>query len=288
MNLAEMYNAVQSRYSNVATGTENDVYASRVAASFGYTKDDLDNIPKGANLGVSCGNPLAVAGLREGEVVVDLGCGAGFDVFLASRKVQASGKAIGVDMNHDMLAKANRNKDLAKAQNVEFIKAPITDLSPLQNGSTDCVISNCVINLVPEVEKQLVFNEMARILKPGGRVAVSDVLLKQDLVPDLKQNLALYVGCIAGASKVEDYESYLRIAGFKDVLITDTCKDLNVYKDTSLDVNDASCCSKSPSVPPDGCSHGNGNHTDSSTTDPAANIDFNEHAGAFAIYAMKT
>ena len=114
-----------------------------------------------------------------------------------------------------MLAKANRNKDLAKAQNVEFIKAPITDLSPLQNGSTDCVISNCVINLVPEVEKQLVFNEMARILKPGGRVAVSDVLLKQDLVPDLKQNLALYVGCIAGASKVEDYESYLRIAGFK-------------------------------------------------------------------------
>lgn len=114
-----------------------------------------------------------------------------------------------------MLAKANRNKDLTRAQNVEFVRAPITDISPLPNDSTDCIISNCVVNLVPEAEKQLVFNEMARLLRPGGRVAISDILLKKDLTPDMKKDVALYVGCIAGASKVKNYEDYLRNAGFK-------------------------------------------------------------------------
>ena len=115
----------------------------------------------------------------------------------------------------DMLAKANRNKTLSKAQNVEFLKAPVTDISPLRDGSADCIISNCVINLVPEIEKQQAFNEMARILRPGGRVAISDILLKRDLFPALKRDMALYVGCIAGASKVESYQHYLHSAGFK-------------------------------------------------------------------------
>lgn len=113
-----------------------------------------------------------------------------------------------------MLAKANRNKARMDAANVEFIKASITDISPLRDKSADCIISNCVVNLVPELEKQLAFNEMARLLRPGGRVAISDILLKKDLTPALKNDLALYVGCVAGASKVEDYGRYLRTAGF--------------------------------------------------------------------------
>jgi arsenite methyltransferase len=114
-----------------------------------------------------------------------------------------------------MLAKANRNKAMSKSENVEFVKAQITDMSSLSAGLADCIISNCVINLVPELEKQSVFNEMARLLKPSGRVAISDILLKKDLSPDLKRNMALYVGCIAGASKVEEYQTYLAKAGFE-------------------------------------------------------------------------
>ena len=119
-----------------------------------------------------------------------------------------------------MLAKANRNKDLTRARNVEFVRAQITDVSPLPNDSTDCIISNCVVNLVPEAEKQSAFNEMARLLRPGGRVAISDILLKKDLTPDLKKDLALYVGCVAGASKVQAYEDYLHSAGFKGLYIS--------------------------------------------------------------------
>ena len=114
-----------------------------------------------------------------------------------------------------MLAKANHNKELMKAENTEFIRAPITDISPLPANLADCIISNCVINLVPEVEKQLAFNEMARLLKPQGRLAISDILLKKNLTPVLKQDMALYVGCVAGASRVEDYERYLHAAGFR-------------------------------------------------------------------------
>lgn len=121
-----------------------------------------------------------------------------------------------------MLAKAHRNKELMNAQNTEFVRALITDISPLPADSADCIISNCVINLVPEVEKQLAFNEMARLLKRGGRLAISDILLKKDLTPALKQDIALYVGCVAGASKVEDYEHYLHVAGFKGAFLPST------------------------------------------------------------------
>lgn len=288
MNPSDIYTAVQTRYSAAANASADDGYASKVAAAFGYTEGDLNAIPKGANLGLSCGNPLVVAGLREGEVVVDLGCGAGFDVFLASKKVHASGRAIGVDMNDDMLAKANRNKTLSKAQNVEFLKAPVTDISPLRDGSADCIISNCVINLVPEIEKQQAFNEMARILRPGGRVAISDILLKRDLFPALKRDMALYVGCIAGASKVESYQHYLHSAGFKDVLITETEKDLNVYKEGLTDEEGPGCCARPRSEP----AGGNGQDPDDclgdSAVDKPASVDFNEYAGAFNIYAVRT
>ena len=128
-----------------------------------------------------------------------------------------------------MLAKANRNKDLTHAQNVEFVKALITDISSLANDSTDCIISNCVVNLVPEAEKQQAFNEMARLLRPGGRVAISDILLKKDLIPDMKKDMALYVGCVAGASKVKDYNDYLRNAGFKGTYLAYTDNHLQPF-----------------------------------------------------------
>lgn len=202
-----------------------------------------------------------------------------------------------------MLAKAHRNKELMNALNVDFVRAPITDISPLPADSADCIISNCVINLVPEVEKQLAFNEMARLLKNQGRLAISDILLKKDLTPELKQDMALYVGCIAGASKVEDYERYLRAAGFKgsclrvtvtsrtnlylpDILITDTNKDLNVYKDALANGENASCCGKPSSdlsnrqEPP-----ADANSATSKATE-VDKVDYNYYAGAFEIYAV--
>lgn len=286
MNSAEVYRAVQERYSAASKDTLDDTYASAVAASFGYSKADLESIHKDANLGLSCGNPLVIAGLKEGETVIDLGSGAGLDVFLASKKVGATGRAIGVDMNDDMLAKARRNKELMNVQNAEFVRAPITDISPLPANSADCIISNCVINLVPEVEKQLAFNEMARLLKRQGRLAISDILLKKDLTPALKQDRALYVGCVAGASQVEDYEHYLHAAGFKDVLITDTNKDLNVYKDCLADDDSASFCAKPSSKLGRRHEQTAGAGSTASEAGQSDEVDYNEYAGAFKIYAV--
>jgi arsenite methyltransferase len=151
--------------------------------------------------------------LPQGETVIDLGCGAGFDIFPAAAKVGQTGRAIGVDMNRSMLERANANKAKIKAQNVEFVESGITSMA-LSDGIADCIISNCVINLVPEEEKQLVFDEMHRLLKPGGRVAISDILARKPFTDDIKRNIALYVGCISGASLVSQYEGYLRNAGF--------------------------------------------------------------------------
>lgn len=219
---AEIYTAVASHYSAASAGrTKDGSYESTVAKAFGYSPEELASIPADANLGLSCGNPLVLAKLREGETVVDLGSGAGFDVFLASRKVGPNGRAIGVDMNKDMLAKAERNKRAhAGSENITFVEAPITDIKPLETGSVDCIISNCVVNLVPEDEKPLVFKEMHRLLKSGGRVAISDILIKDgNQLPDtLKRDMGLYVGCIAGASLVSGYENYLKEAGFSGEL----------------------------------------------------------------------
>jgi arsenite methyltransferase len=215
MNTKQIYEKVQQHYGTAAKGTSG-TYGEMIAKAFGYSEEELTHIPKDANLGLSCGNPVALANLKEGETVIDLGSGAGFDVFLASKKVGGTGQAIGVDMNDDMLARANRNKEKAgeAASNVSFVKSVITSIE-LSDKIADCIISNCVVNLVPEEEKQLVFNEMYRLLKPGGRVAISDILLRQEMPPGMKESMALYVGCIAGASRVEQYKEYMQIAGFK-------------------------------------------------------------------------
>lgn len=242
--------AVKSKYGAVATsGLSSDHSGVRaVAEAFGYTPEDLTSIPSEANMGLSCGNPTATANLRPGEVVVDLGCGGGLDVFLAAAKVGPTGKAIGIDMTSEMLTLARQNaakgRNGESITNVEFHQATI-DTLPLPAGSVDCVISNCVINLAPD--KPAVFREIARVLKPGGRLAVSDIALKQPLPAEIGQDLMAYVGCIAGAIPIEDYRRHLIEAGFAAVEVIDTGADLNAYAKVE---NQGGCCSPTAASPP--------------------------------------
>jgi SAM-dependent methyltransferase len=238
---------VQSRYASVAksglSGRQDGVRA--VAEAFGYTPDQLASIPVEANMGLSCGNPTAFASLKPGETVVDLGCGGGLDVFLAAARVGPTGKAIGIDMTPEMIDLARRNAakaaEGAPLKNVEFHQATIDRLR-LPDGSVDCVISNCVINLAPD--KPAVFREIARVLKPGGRLAVSDIALKKPLPPEIGGDLMAYVGCIAGAIPVEEYRRGLEDAGFSAVEIVDSGSDLNAYAQV-----EGGCCSPAPASP---------------------------------------
>ncbi len=235
--------AVRSRYGSVAVSDLSSEVpgVKAVAEAFGYTPEQLASIPAEANMGLSCGNPTATANLREGEVVVDLGSGGGLDVFLAAQKVGPSGKAIGIDMTPEMIDLARRNAAKANGgegyDNVEFHQANIDGL-PLADGSVDCILSNCVINLAPD--KQAVFREIARVLKPGGRLAVSDIALKQPLPAELGEDIMAYVGCIAGAIQIDDYRRGLIEAGFSEVEVIETGSDLNSYSKIE---NQSGCCS---------------------------------------------
>lgn len=228
---------VRDQYAGVAKGTlTNDSTAVRsIASAFGYSEAELNQLPAEANMGLSCGNPLALAGIREGEVIVDLGCGGGMDVFLAARKVGSTGRVIGIDMTTEMLDRARAGQRKLGLNNVEFFQSTIDKL-PLADASVDCVISNCVINLVPD--KLAVFREILRVLKPGGRVALSDIALKQELPSVIKQSVEAYVGCISGAILIDEYRSLLEHAGLASVVVTDTEADLNAYAMAS----DGGCC----------------------------------------------
>ena len=231
--------SVKSKYGAVAESTLSSDHAgvSAVAEAFGYSPEELTSIPAEANMGLSCGNPTATANLRLGEVVVDLGSGGGLDVFLASKQVGPTGKAIGIDMTPSMIERAEANAQKGGYSNVEFHLARIDHL-PLPDASVDCVLSNCVINLAPD--KPAVFREIARVLKPGGRLAVSDIALKAELPEAIATSLAAYVGCIAGAIPIEVYRDELLKAGFEYVEIVDSGADLNAYKKVE---NQAGCCS---------------------------------------------
>jgi len=185
-----------------------------ISKSIGYTEEELKAVPEGANLGLGCGNPTALASLREGEVVLDLGSGGGIDCFLAASKVGENGRVIGVDMTPEMLEKARENASKGKYTNVEFRLGEIENL-PVADNSVDVVISNCVINLSPD--KAQVFKEAYRVLRPGGRVMVSDIVLLKELPDAIKSSVAAYTGCIAGASRKEDYLATVASAGFQDV-----------------------------------------------------------------------
>ena len=187
------------------------------AKALGYSQDELASLPAGANLGLGCGNPQAIASIRPGETVLDLGSGAGMDSFLAARATGDTGLVIGVDMTPEMLAKARENAEKIGYANVEFRLGEIEHL-PVADNSVDVIISNCVINLSPE--KWRVYSEAFRVLRPGGRIAVSDIVLTAELPEDLRNDLFLYTGCMAGASSLPDIEAYLVRAGFRDIRIS--------------------------------------------------------------------
>jgi arsenite methyltransferase len=270
-----IHRAVQDRYGQVAASVPaEDPHAHRVARAFGYTPEELAAVPAGANMGLSCGNPTSFAGLKPGEVVVDLGCGGGLDVFLAAEKVGSKGKAIGIDMTPAMIERAKRHASSwnqgSSPGNVEFHLAKIEEL-PLPDRSVDVVVSNCVINLSPD--KRAVFREAARVLRPGGRIAVSDIVLRKPLPPEIARDIGAYTGCIAGAITMEEYRRGLVEAGFAEVVFADTGADLNAYqKDPG---SGGSCCSgESGTRNEPGCGS-------------RAGFDANEFVASVRIFAVK-
>jgi ubiquinone/menaquinone biosynthesis C-methylase UbiE len=188
--------------------------AENVSKKVGYSDAEMNAVPKGANLGFGCGNPVALASLKEGDVVLDLGSGAGFDAFLAAQRVGKTGRVIGVDMTPEMLKKARANAEKGGYKNVEFLSGEIEKL-PIEDSSIDVIISNCVINLSPD--KEAVFQEAYRVLKSGGRLMVSDLVLVKELPAVIKESVEAYVGCLAGAIKKEEYLKFITMAGFQNV-----------------------------------------------------------------------
>jgi arsenite methyltransferase len=257
MKQEEIKKAVRAGYARIAKnagtccspsasccGSENTV--ENIGRGVGYSFEELKSVPEGANLGLGCGNPIALASLQEGETVIDLGSGAGFDCFLAAHKVGESGQVIGVDMTPEMLDKARENARKGGYRNVEFRLGEIENL-PVTDSIADIVISNCVINLSPD--KKRAFEEAFRVLRPGGRLMVSDIVLLKELPLALKNSIEAYVGCLAGAVMKDDYIDAIRGAGFENVKIIDetmfpvkdmvshpAAKEASVSSDTLLDM----------------------------------------------------
>jgi SAM-dependent methyltransferase len=300
--------AVKEKYGETARSSlTNEVAAVQaVAEAFGYSAAELTSIPAEANMGLSCGNPVATAHLKPGEVVVDLGSGGGLDVFLAAQKVGATGKAIGIDMTPDMIERARRAAEKGvngkPISNVEFHLAPIDHL-PLADNSVDVIVSNCVINLAPD--KRKVFNEMFRVLKPGGRVAVSDIALKKPLPQEIARDVMAYVGCIAGAIAMEEYKAGLAAAGFSGVTVVDSKSDLNAYSKVEGQAgccspaatdSASSCCSKPSAkglpIANDPCCEESPGHGDKAAIhehlrDLIQKYNVNEYAASVKVFAIK-
>jgi len=196
--------------------SDDTIINTLISTRLGYSEGELDSVPKGSDMGLGCGNPRALAGLKMGETVLDLGSGGGVDAFLASLEVGNTGRVIGVDMTPAMVSKARTNAEKGKFGNTEFRLGEIEHL-PVADCTVDVIISNCVINLSPN--KSQVFRDAFRVLKPGGRLAISDVVATVELPEDMRNDPALYSGCMAGASQLEDLETIIHQAGFTDVLI---------------------------------------------------------------------
>jgi SAM-dependent methyltransferase len=220
----EIKKVVREGYKNIASSSgccgscscSSNKIAQRQSGQIGYTNEEIKQVPDGSNLGLGCGNPTAIASLKLGETVLDLGSGAGFDAFLAANKVGKKGKVIGVDMTDEMLINARANAKLGNYTNVEFRKGDIEKL-PIEDKTMDVIISNCVINLAPNKIK--VFKEAYRVLKKGGRLMVSDVVLVKPLPEKIKNDKELLVGCVSGAILKQDYLNLLNKAGFTDIAI---------------------------------------------------------------------
>lgn len=233
MKRMDVRKAVRERYAALArqeptccagaTAQGDASLQEHTSKALGYTEGQLRAIPTGANLGLGCGNPTALASLRQGEVVLDLGCGAGIDCFLAANAVGETGKVIGVDMTAEMIEKARANAEESDRHNIEFRLGEIENL-PVADDFVDVVVSNCVINLSPD--KKRVFEEAYRVLRPGGRLMVSDIVLRRPLPEEVRSSIEAYVGCVAGASLLTDYCSAIEAAGFRGV---------NVINETSAE-----------------------------------------------------
>jgi arsenite methyltransferase len=226
MNATQIHEEVQKQYGKIAKAGSSccggcgcgtaDSAARTVGGNIGYSDAEMNAVPEGANLGLGCGNPTALASLKEGDTVLDLGSGAGFDCFLAAKEVGETGRVIGVDMTPAMLERAQINAEKGGYDNVEFREGHIESL-PVEDGSVDVIISNCVINLSPD--KPQVFREAHRVLKPGGRIFVSDIVLLRPLPGIIRNSMALYAACIAGALAKADYLDGIEKAGFDKIEI---------------------------------------------------------------------
>lgn len=206
--------ADNSASANSCCGTTGN--SDEISKQLGYSDDELNAVPEGSNLGLGCGNPQVIASIHEGETVLDLGSGAGFDAFLALGKVGVTGKVIGVDMTPEMINKANENAKKRNFTNIEFKLGEIENL-PLENNTVDVIISNCVINLSPDKSK--VYDEAFRVLKNGGRLAVSDIVSMQPMTDEMKQDSGTYCACISGASSILEIENMLKKSGFENIRI---------------------------------------------------------------------
>jgi len=282
MNSSTVYQTVNHGYSTIASeaycNPSQPSKSAQIATSFGYSAEQLASLPDSTNLGLSCGNPLAIANLQPTETMLDLGSGGGLDCLIAARQMlqadpSATGKVYGVDRSSNMIELARRNASKSNLPDglVEFIEAPITKIT-LEDASVDLVVSNCVINLVPDADKPMVFSEIYRLLKPGGRLAVSDLLAKKDMPDHVRNDAALLIGCIAGASLVEQYRMWMVDAGFEQdsIAFVNTNADLNVYLEQTAPL---SCCSSKTSR--------------RSSPKSSDKLDFNEWVAAFQIYAVK-
>jgi arsenite methyltransferase len=239
----DLRTAVRDRYGAVARGQGTEcgcgpdccggaVSAEETSKSLGYTAVDLSGVPQGSNLGLGCGNPQTIASLKPGETVLDLGSGGGFDCFLAARAVGDGGHVIGVDMTADMVALARKNAQKAGMPNVDFRLGEIEHL-PVADSSVDVIISNCVINLSPE--KPQVFREAFRVLKRGGRLAVSDTVAAAPIPEEVKSDLASYAACIAGSASIDELQGMLSAAGFQDIRIRPREESRQFIKEWSPD-----------------------------------------------------
>ena len=230
----QLREAVSERYGRIAEGYEDSCCGSPIdkagAASMkmGYSQEDVTGIPEGANMGLGCGNPQAIANLKPGEVVVDLGSGGGFDCFLSARAVGDTGQVIGVDMTPVMIRKARANAEKINAKNVTFRLGEI-EYPPIADNTADVIISNCVINLSPDQPQ--VYREAFRILKSGGRLAISDMVASQPLTDEIRNDLAKYTGCMAGAPVIDDLENMLKAAGFENIRIAPKDESKTFIKD---------------------------------------------------------
>lgn len=218
--------AVVANYGKLAKYTKSKIFsnlfaccdpienAQQVGKAIGYSEAEMQAVPKESNLGVGCGNPSALASIKAGETVIDLGSGAGFDAFIVSLTVGAQGKVIGIDLSEDMIDLAKTNARKGNYENVEFVKGDIEDL-PLDAEIADHIISNCVINL--SLNKDLVYKEAYRVMKKGGKLSISDIVLQEELPDFIKNSLAGRIACVSGAERLEDYLQYVKDAGFKDI-----------------------------------------------------------------------